>query len=327
MAKFDINTMLAAPAAVMPEQYTQAAQLHAEIINCAKTAQENLYQMAMGFKKMRDEKLYIALGYDNFGDYCEKKAELSRQNVYQYIKVVENLPKDFVLSTRQIGKEKLYLLSTMSETDRVEIVETTDLESTTVKELKDKIKELERKNSAADEASAESKRQLAQRDEEINKLKGENLKLQHRDERSTAELAAEAAKAEELKTEKEHLEQQLREAENRAAESSKSVENTEDKEKIAALEAQVRELENRPIDVVYEKDEQEINRLKGEISRLERSLEEEMKGEKGEKEETNIKVFTIRLTMNDYEKLIKIINENGDPVLKDAVMNVQILRL
>ncbi len=40
MSKFNINAMLSAPAAVMPEQYTQAAQLHAEIINCAKTAQE-----------------------------------------------------------------------------------------------------------------------------------------------------------------------------------------------------------------------------------------------------------------------------------------------
>lgn len=324
MAKFDISAMLAAPTAVMPEQYTQAAQLHAEIINCAKTAQENLYQMAIGFKKMRDEKLYVALGYDNFGDYCEQKAELSRQNVYQYIKVVENLPKDFVLSTRQIGKEKLYLLSTMSETDREEIVETTDLENTTVRKLKEKIKELEGKNSAADKASAESKRQLAQREEEINKLKGENIKLRNSDEKSASKLAAEAAKTEELKAEKERLEQQLREAEKRAAERSQPTENPEDKKKIADLEAQVKELENRPIDVVYEKDEKEINRLKDEIARLEKEIDSKSEEKSSE---TDVKVFAVRLTVVNYEKLIDIIKESGNGELKNAVMNAQILRI
>ncbi len=267
---------------------------------------------------MRDEKLYIALGYDNFGDYCEQKAELSRQNVYQYIKVVENLPKDFVLSTRQIGKEKLYLLSTMSESDREEIVETTDLESTTVKQLKDKIKELEEKNSAADKASAESKQQLVQRDEEINRLKGENIKLQGRDEKSTAKLEAETAKVEELKAEKERLEQQLTEAKKRAAEKQESTENPADKKKIADLEAQIKEFENRPIDVVYEKDEEEINRLKEKIAQLESE-------EKTSK--SDIKVFMLKMTFDNLDELIKLVKKSGDPALENAVKNARLLKL
>lgn len=324
MAKFDISTMLAAPTAVMPEQYTQAAQLHAEIQNCAKTAQENLYQMAIGFKKMRDEKLYIALGYDNFGDYCEQKAEMKRSNVYNYIKVVERLPKEFVQSIGQIGIAKLQLLTALDETDREKITETTDLENTTVKKLKEKIKELESRNTEADKASAESKQQLTKREEEINRLKGENLKLQNRDEKSSARLAVEAAKAEKLKSEKERLEQQLKEAEKRAAERSETAENSEDKKKIAALEAQVKELENRPIDVVYEKDEKEINRLKDEISRLEKEINTK---DGKSSSETDVKVFAVRLTIGNYEKLIDIIKESGNAELKNAVMNAQILRI
>lgn len=322
VATFDISTMLAAPQAVMPEQYTQAAQLHAEIINCAKTAQENLYQMAMRFKKMRDEKLYIALGYDNFGDYCEKKAELSRQNVYQYIKVVENLPKDFVLSTRQIGKEKMYLLSTISEAEREEIVETTDLEKTTVQKLKEKIKALESRNAETIKASVEEKQQLAERDEEINRLRGENIKLRNRDEKSTSQLAAEAAKAEELKAEKERLEQLLQEAQNRKSEKPEIVGDPADKEMIANLEAQIKGFESRPVDVIYEKDEVEINRLKDRISELEKELEAEADKKTAQ---SDIKVFTVRLTLDSFEKLIDVIEECGDPVLKEAVMKAQIL--
>lgn len=313
MAKFDINAMLGAPTAVMPEQYTQAAQLHAEIINCARTAQENLYQMAMGFKKMRDEKLYIALGYDNFGDYCENETGMKRRNVYTYISVIENLPQEFVQSTAQIGKEKLYLLSTISDTEREEIVENTDLESTTVKELKEKIKELESKKTAADKEAETGKKQLAQRDEEINRLKGENIKLQGR-----------AEKSDKIKEEKERLEQLLKEAEKRAKKQPEPQSDPKDKEKIASLEAQIKELESRPIDVVYEKDDEEINRLKEKISQLEEELENE--SENGKKE-SDIKVFTVRLTMDEFEKLIGIIKTSGNSALENAVTHAEILRI
>lgn len=324
MAKFDISTMLAAPTAVMPEQYTQAAQLHAEIINCAKTAQENLYQMAMGFKKMRDEKLYQALGYDTFEDYCEKETGMKRSNVYNYISVVEKLPMEFVQSIGQIGIAKLQLLTALDETERGEIIETTDLENTTVRKLKEKIKALESRNAETIKVSVEEKQQLAKRDEEINRLKGENLKLQNRDEKSASKLAAEAAKTEELKAEKERLEQQLKEAEKRAAEKSQPTENPEDKKKIADLEAQVKELENRPIDVVYEKDEEEINRLKDEIARLEKEINTK---DNKSSSETDIKVYALKLGMSDYENLTEIIEKCGSEALKNAVMNAQILNV
>lgn len=322
VATFDISTMLAAPQAVMPEQYTQAAQLHAEIINCAKTAQENLYQMAIGFKKMRDEKLYQALGYDNFGDYCEKETGMKRSNVYNYIRVVEKLPMEFVQSIGQIGIAKLQLLTALDETEREKITETTDLEKTTVQKLKEKIKALESRNAETIKASVEEKQQLAERDEEINRLRGENIKLRNRDEKSTSQLAAEAAKAEELKAEKERLEQLLQEAQNRKSEKPEIVGDPADKEMIANLEAQIKDLENRPVDVICEKDEVEINRLKDRISELEKELEAEADKKPAQ---SDIKVFTVRLTLDSFEKLIDVIEECGDPVLKDAVMKAQIL--
>ena len=69
------------------DKYAEAVQLNAQIMTSAKAAQQNLYDMAMGFKKMRDDKLYKELGYDNFGDYCEGETGMKRQSVYEYISI------------------------------------------------------------------------------------------------------------------------------------------------------------------------------------------------------------------------------------------------
>ena len=229
---------------------------------------------------------------------------------------------EFVQSIGQIGIAKLQLLAALDETEREKITETTDLEKTTVQKLKEKIKELESRNAETVKASVEEKQQLAERDEEINRLRGENIKLRNRDEKSTSQLAAEAAKAEELKAEKERLEQLLQEAQSRKSEKTEIVGDPADKEMIANLEAQIKDLESRPVDVICEKDEAEINRLKDRISELEKELEAEADKKPAQQD---IKVFTVRLTLDSFEKLIDVIEECGDPVLKDAVMKAQIL--
>ncbi|MBQ5315939.1 MAG: hypothetical protein J6I96_00105, partial [Oscillospiraceae bacterium] len=53
------------------DTYKNAVTCHAEILAGAEMAQQGLYRMAVGFKKMRDEKLYKALGYMSFEEYCE----------------------------------------------------------------------------------------------------------------------------------------------------------------------------------------------------------------------------------------------------------------
>ena len=120
--------------------YTEAVRVNAEIIAGAGMAQQGLYQMAQGFKKMRDGRLYKALGYKTFEEYCEKETGFKRRQVYNYISVAEKLSDEFVHSSAQIGVKKLSMLATLSEEQREEIG--TDLESVTVKELKARIDEL-----------------------------------------------------------------------------------------------------------------------------------------------------------------------------------------
>lgn len=123
-------------------EYAKAADLDRKIKVSAQLAQQSLYDMCMGLKEMRDNKLYKELGYQNFEEYCEKEVGFTRQSAYNYIRIAEKLPQDFVNSSLQIGTKKLTLLATLDEPQREEIQQNTDLESISVRELKARIAEL-----------------------------------------------------------------------------------------------------------------------------------------------------------------------------------------
>ena len=128
---------------VLSSDYSKAFKLNQHIKFHAEMAQTSLYEMCKGLKEMHDGKLYKELGYRNFEEYCEKEVGLKRRQTYKFISIADNLSENFVQSTAQVGTEKLSLLAKLDEPQRDEIVQNTDLESVTVKELKQKIKSLE----------------------------------------------------------------------------------------------------------------------------------------------------------------------------------------
>lgn len=143
--------------------YTKAQELDRRIKTSAQLAQQSLYEMCKGFKEMRDSKLYKELGYSTFEDYCEQETGLKKVQVYSYIKVIEKLPESFVQSTEQIGVQKLYLLSSLSEEERTEITENTDLENTSVRELEQQIRQIraEKDKAVADKSAAKAEASAA----------------------------------------------------------------------------------------------------------------------------------------------------------------------
>lgn len=160
-------------------EYIKAAELDRRIKTSAQLAQQSLYDMCMGFKEMRDSRLYKQLGYSDFGEYCEQETQINRQNVYKYIKVAENLPSEFVSSGRQIGIKKLYLLSSLSDEERTELAENIDLESTTVKELKAKIDILQNERDRAMESNAEASHQVFMADKKVLEMKNKVTQLEN----------------------------------------------------------------------------------------------------------------------------------------------------
>lgn len=159
-------------------EYIKAAELDRRIKTSAQLAQQSLYDMCMGFKEMRDSRLYKELGYSDFGEYCEQETGFSRMNVYNYIRVAEKLPQDFVNSSLQIGVKKLTLLAKLSDEERTELAENIDLESTTVKELKAKIDILQNERDRAMKSNAEASHQVFIADKKVLEMKNKVTQLE-----------------------------------------------------------------------------------------------------------------------------------------------------
>lgn len=159
MIELGIKTPPADTASAVTSKYTEAYNLNVRICINAQMAQQNLYEMCKGLKEMRDSKLYKELGYSTFEDYCEQETGFKRSQVYNYISIVEKLPEDFVQSIGQIGMTKALILTKLSEDERTEIAEKNDLETTSVRELEQQIRQIraEKDQAVADKSAAEAK--------------------------------------------------------------------------------------------------------------------------------------------------------------------------
>lgn len=129
-------------AAPLADDTASAWTLHRRIMANISALAQSLAQMCQDIKKMRDTKLYKAMGYDTFEAYTEREIGIKRRQAYTYVQIAERLPEDFVRDTAQIGVQKLALLASITADQREAITEDTDLTETTVKQLKAKIAEI-----------------------------------------------------------------------------------------------------------------------------------------------------------------------------------------
>lgn len=149
-------------------EYIRAKDLDRRIKVSAQMAQQSLYDMCVGLKEMRDGKLYKELGYANFEEYSESELGLSRFMSYKYAAIAE---MENVESIQHLGVTKLSLLARLDEPIRAEIVETTDLESATVRELKGKIKALTEQAEQAEERAETLRKSENKAWGEVSRLK------------------------------------------------------------------------------------------------------------------------------------------------------------
>ncbi|MDE5754653.1 MAG: hypothetical protein K2H89_08955 [Oscillospiraceae bacterium] len=224
---------------ILSDRHNMAVMLDKNIKSHALIAQQSLYEVCKGLKEMRDGKLYKELGYQNFEDYCENEVGIKRRQAYNYISVAEKLSENFVHSGAQIGIKKLALLAKLDESDREQIRQETDMESVTVKELQEKIRELK-----------EGRKKLVHSLGESCRKRTELIKEN--------ELLASVVSANRHETEKVKAKFETH---------------------IAELEKQIQELEDRPVEVMQSTAElEEIKRLKSELQET-KEREQEAKAE------------------------------------------------
>ena len=143
--------------------HMEAIKLHNEIITNGTIAAQALYELCRCLKRMRDEKLYTQLGFDDFDTYCEQKANIKKRQAYNYIKTYEDLGSGFLQSNASLGITKLELLTHVPALDRADFMENNSVSDLSVAELKSKIEELERENGAKCEQISLLQEQMKER--------------------------------------------------------------------------------------------------------------------------------------------------------------------
>lgn len=142
---------------IMLTEEQQAEALHKQIVGYGEVIYQSLYGMCTAIKQMRDSKLYRALGYDTFEAYTAEMLGMKQRQAYKYIEIAENLSEEFLHSSAKLGVQKLYLLAMAPEETRTEIAQTVDLESTTVRELREQISALQSAKESAEADAAQAK--------------------------------------------------------------------------------------------------------------------------------------------------------------------------
>lgn len=154
--------------------YSKALELHNKILVSAQLAQSNLWDMCAGLKEMRDGKLYKELGYSNFEEYCGTEFNMSAGNARKYISILENIPAENRSTLNGFGMGKLYLLSTLSESEQEKITAENDVESMTVRQLEAEVKALKADKAKLEKDKDDAAFQLELTQQEMKHLKEEN---------------------------------------------------------------------------------------------------------------------------------------------------------
>lgn len=278
------------PAVIVSEDYTKAITLTRSIIANAQAAQQSLYEVCKGLKEMRDGKLYKELGYQNFADFCETEVGIHRNQAMKYASIAELENAQLTGHFESIGTEKLYLLAKLDEPTREAVTEAVDVESVTVKELKEQIAALTNDKNKQESEIADLAQQLDAAQETIagkTKLFEDFAASKNRD---IARISGEKSEAAE----------KLR---------KKSAEYVKAHNRILSLEKQIKEMENRPVEVaVSEEESKEIERLQSELedAKLRVAQADKMIAAKVER--------SAELLRAEYEeKLAKAQNPKPDP--------------
>lgn len=124
----------------MTVEQQEAAAMHFEIVQAAKTAVNSLLDLGRKLKRMRDSGRYKDLGFSSFTEYTEAAVGIKQRQAYNYITVVESLPARLIEENAAAGVTKLALLSKLNPEDREDLTGDT-LANITVAELKKLVEE------------------------------------------------------------------------------------------------------------------------------------------------------------------------------------------
>lgn len=142
MENVTYNQIMLLPDEELTDGQKNFLSVHNEMIMAGRKAADCLIVMAKDMKRMRDEALYKEAGFATFKDYVENALEIKERQAYNWISVLD-LPPEKLQLHAGMGVTKLALIASASRSVQEEVLSGEDVESATVKQLRDRIKELE----------------------------------------------------------------------------------------------------------------------------------------------------------------------------------------
>ena len=127
------------------EKRKEAESLNDDIIQRSKQLSDNIITIAILLKQTRDKKLYKELGFDNFEQYCEEKADISYRHAHRYISILENISPENLTTLSGLSVSKLMKIATLKPDEQNDLIANNDLNSMSVRKLDAMIKEMHTK--------------------------------------------------------------------------------------------------------------------------------------------------------------------------------------
>lgn len=116
--------------------------VHTEMVQAGQKAAECLLIMANDMRRMRDEKLYEAAGFETFKDYVETALNIKERQAYNWISVLD-LPEAYLTKNAGMGVTKLALIAGASEKVAEDLMADETTADKSVRELQAIIKQQE----------------------------------------------------------------------------------------------------------------------------------------------------------------------------------------
>ena len=142
MENVTYNQIMLLPEEELTDGQKNFLSVHNEMIMAGRKAADCLIIMAKDMKRMRDEALYKEAGFATFKEYVEDALEIKERQAYNWISVLD-LPPEKLQLHAGMGVTKLALIASATRSVQEEVLSGEDVESATVKQLRDRIKELE----------------------------------------------------------------------------------------------------------------------------------------------------------------------------------------
>lgn len=299
-------------------QYKTAAELNQKIIFTAQMAQQNLFDMCVMLKQMRDEKLYKELGYQSFETYCENEVGISRHMAYKYTDILEIKN---VESIQHFGITKLSLLASLSESQQEEIQQNVNVEDISVRKLKEEIARLKEESESAGQRAENERQRRISAETDLLSAKSKNRSLTHDLDAANSRInelesrPVEVAVETDTKTlaENERLQQELEQA----RETITEMERTDTSYELKTAKAAVRNLD-RQLSELAQESANEQNRIRQKYQKEINALREQLENSAYTTEVETVEVPATKEVFEAYCSIVK----NAYAMLIDFVKSI-----